>query len=359
MFPQIYDYCENPEEDIKILVRKNENINLTLIEKPKYSRFKIVLFNIFNRVFRVLKIDRRLKKKDIYDILIEKYHIDIIHTPFQSIVKKPNVKSITTLHDVQELYFPQFFSSQQRAYRAVKYKKAIDLADIVIVSYEHVKNDIIKFFDKSQNEIRTILLDMEDLWFNKLKETDIGALNRFNLPTSYLLYPAATWEHKNHLKLLEAIKKLDNSNICLVCTGAKKDYFKDVLKPYIVDNELEKQVSFLGIISDEELFQLYQNCRAVVVPTIYEAGSFPLMESILMEIPVICSNATSLPETIGDSNFVFNPFVVEEISEKIEKIYFDDSYREANTKLLKVQSEKLRYNNAAFKFYETYKDLIK
>ena len=70
------------------------------------------------------------------------------------------------------------------------------------------------------------------------------------------------------------------------------------------------------------------------MPTLYEAGSFPLMESILMGIPVVCSNVTSLPETIGDNQFVFDPNNINDIAEKIIKIWDDENYRADNLDIL-------------------------
>ncbi|WP_052671335.1 glycosyltransferase family 4 protein [Aequorivita vladivostokensis] len=352
-------FCHKPDEDVKIIVNANSNFTLVSVSNPTYSKKKLLAFRIVNIVFRVLGLKKRFKKEDIYDVIVRKHDIDIIHTPFQSLVKKPNVKSITTLHDVQELHFPEFFTSAQRAYRAVNYKRAIDGADAVIVSYKHVKQDIVNYFEKPENEVFTVLLDMKDLWFDKIVIRDTGLLDAYLLPDKFLLYPAATWAHKNHLRLLEAMKCLDDPEIYLVCTGHQNDHYVKNILPYLESEKLSKQVKFLGIVSDEVLFELYHKCRAVVIPTLYEAGSFPLMESILMGIPVVCSNVTSLPETIGDESFVFNPKDIVDIADKINKIWFDLNYRKENIALLNVQAEKISNNNAASKISKVYEAISK
>lgn len=350
-------FCHKPDKDIQRIVNAYSNFILVSIFNPTYSKRKLFSFRILNRIFRVLGLEKRFRKEDIYDIIIKSHDIDIIHTPFQSLIKKPNVKCITTLHDVQELYFPEFFSSEERAYRAVNYKRAIDGADAVIVSYDHVRQDIIKYFQKPENQVYTVLLDMQDLWFDKIKNHDKTCIDSYRLPEKFLLYPASTWQHKNHLRLLEAIKKLNNPDIYLVCTGHPTEHYEKNILPYIASEKLSQQVIFLGIVSDEVLFELYHKCQAVVVPTLYEAGSFPVMESILMGIPVICSNVTSLPETIGDKRFTFDPMNILDISNKIEKIYFDLDFRKENIALLKIQSEKLINNNAAAKFEHIYETI--
>jgi glycosyltransferase involved in cell wall biosynthesis len=350
--------CNDPEEDIVEIVNGNLNFHFTNSLAPLYHRYEMVLMNGLNIILRKLKIKKRFLKKDLYDLIISEYNIQIIHTPTQHIIKKPEVKSITTLHDVQELHFPQFFTSAQRAYRAVNFKNAIDRADAVIVSYDHVKNDIINFFSKSGDQVHTVLLDMQDLWCSKIKTRNNSLLDKYDLPINFLLYPASSWEHKNHLNLIKAIKQLNNPEINLICTGHQTDHFTDKILPFIKEQGLVSKIKFLGIVTDEDLYELYHTCRAVVVPTLYEAGSFPLMESILMGIPVICSNVTSLPETIGDVQFVFDPWNINDMANKINKIWSDESYRNDNRCLQKIQAEKIKMNHAAEKLDSIYKALI-
>lgn len=350
--------CSNPDQDIKDVVEGNPKFNFSKSQLPIYPRLKSLKFRLFNFLYSKLGLKKRFKKKDLYDCIISEYTIDIIHSPIQSLVVKPNVKSITTLHDVQELHFPEFFTSSQRAYRAVHYKKAIDDSSAVIVSYNHVKNDIIKYFDKPTNQVHTVLLDMQNLWFEKIKDKNDTLIDKFNISSDFLLYPASSWEHKNHLRLIEAIKLLNNSSISLICTGHPTEFYTKKIKPFIKEQRLSNKIKFVGIVTDEELFELYHACRAVVVPTLYEAGSFPLMESILMGIPVICSNVTSLPETIGNNKFVFDPMNIEDIADKINKIWCDDIFRKENVELLKKQALKIKNNNAASKIAAIYEDII-
>jgi glycosyltransferase involved in cell wall biosynthesis len=354
-----YVLCNNPDQDIKEIVEEHSNFNFTKTQPPIYSRFKLFRLKMINFLFRKLGLKKRFKKDDLYDCIISEYNIDIIHTPLQSLIKKTNVKSITTLHDVQELHFPEFFTSAQRASRAVNYKKVIDGADAVIVSYNHVKNDIVKYFNKPERQVHTLLLDMQDLWFKKITIRSGKVLDKFNLPSNFLLYPASSWEHKNHLRLIEAIKWIDNPEIHLICTGNPTEHYAKLIKPFIEEHGLTDKVKFVGIVSDEELFELYHKCRAVVIPTLYEAGSFPLIESILMGIPVVCSKVTSLPETIGDVRFVFDPINIEDLADKINKIWSDDIYRKENVDLLKIQANKLYYNNAAYNIHAIYEMIVR
>lgn len=353
----IYVLINNPDSDIESIVESSEKINYASTKFSKVHYLQCICNKIYNITQKIINSSRRKKCKDIFDVIIKNNKIDIIHTPTQHIVRKPNVKTISTIHDVQELHFPEFFTSTQRAYRAVHYKNCIENADTVVVSYNHIKNDIIRYFKISEEKVSVILLDMQDLWFNKIQQTSKKTLEKFNLPKSYLLYPAATWEHKNHLRLLRALDSVSDE-IKLVLTGNRTEYYEKVLFPYIVQNNLQNRVISLGIVSDEELHNLYHSCKAVIIPTLYEAGSFPLMESIILGIPVICSNVTSLPETIGNYKFIFDPLDVSDIAKKIQLIMSNDEYRFENLQTINIQAEKLKNNGAFDKILKLYTSLL-
>ena len=78
------------------------------------------------------------------------------------------------------------------------------------------------------------------------------------------------------------------------------------------------------------------------------------MESILLEVPVVCSNVTSLPETIGNDSFVFNPNSVESIAEKIEKLWNDKEYRMLSITNNKNQKSRLINTRADIILNEIY-----
>jgi glycosyltransferase involved in cell wall biosynthesis len=317
------------DNDPIILDIIKSNVNLKLITTNSYtlSFFKKIIYKTHNKLALIINaIFSSQQKMHFYESLnelIKTFKIDIIHCPYQFIPTIENVKLICTMHDVQELYFPAFFTPDQRAHRAVNYNKYIKNADAIIVSYKHVKEDILNFFQKQESSVHVVLLKMNNLWFKKYQNDSTLDLN-FKLPFSkYLLYPANMWIHKNHKNLVEAIKLLKDKGIIIniVFTGDYRSKNGEHIQELIELYHLQNQVKIVGIVSEIELYGLYKNTWGVVIPTLYEAGSFPLVESILMEIPVICSNVTSLPETIGNEDYIFDPRSIQSIADKMEELW--------------------------------------
>lgn len=337
------------QNEFKILVYHNSNdpeIGKVLAECPtvkhvskesfpisSWKKRKVRLRNSINALAsKLISFPIAKVQIDEFNELIDYYSVDIVHCPYQYLPNFKKAKGITTFHDLQELFFPEFFSAKERAYRASSYPKYLRQTTAVFASYNHVKKDIVQYFEQADDKIFVALLQMDNHWVNQLGPENLVSLDTFQLPEKFLLYPANTWKHKNHEFLIHAIAALHQrgKDIPVVLTGNNNNEEGTRLKKLTKELGIGHLVIFLGIVDENLLYTLYKTCTAVVVPTLYEAGSFPLMEAILLEIPVICSTTTSLPETIANSEFTFDPRNENEIIDRLEKIYFDSSYRSAS-----------------------------
>lgn len=130
----------------------------------------------------------------------------------------------------------------------------------------------------------------------------------------YLLYPAGFRTYKNHAFLVDCLTKLsqETSNILrdlhVVFTGISDCPAE--LSKRIASLGVSERVHVLGKVSRIELESLYRNAYATVVPSLYEQGSFPLMEALQFECPILASDIPSLREQLqglGESALYFDP----------------------------------------------------
>jgi len=293
-----------------------------------------------------------------YKKVIESENIAVLHVPVQySPIYKSRIPIIITMHDLQEYHYPEFFSTQEKRHRKINNSKAIFDSDHIIVSFKHVKNDILKFFGVDKDKISVCLPPFAESWFLSKNETGWDELSKkYGLKKKYLLYPAATWKHKNHIMLIRVLKSIKNEGIeiDLVCTGNKTNYFKNI-NTLIEEFNLSEVVHFLGVVPEEDLIGLYKNTSLVVVPTLYEAGSGPLYEAMRYGVPVICSNVTSLPETMENNEFLFDPNDKNKIKEKIIKGLSDKEFRRRNLENSKKRMGILNQSNYYNSFINVYK----
>ena len=275
----------------------------------------------------------------------------------------PPVPFIITMHDVQELHFPENFTPAQRAIRAVQYWKALEKACVVIVSFDHVKQDLIKYFGLPEDKVRVCPIPFREI---SLPEPTVAAAQsyarHYDHWRPFLLYPAHTWRHKNHLRLFQALREVrrqrHGQNFKLICTGGIEHHYHAEVVEQVAELGLSDAILFAGIVPEDELRWLYERAALVTIPTKYEAGSFPLYEAMLLGSPVICSHVTSLPETIGDRRFVFDPDDTESLACLIFRMLTDAAFRRENLANSAAQTERLRKVNAAAYFYDAYRQLL-
>lgn len=293
-------------------------------------------FPVSYRMYQVLlglvgKLTPSVRSKTYLERIADVYKIDIIHSPYQSIPCTNGVLELVTQHDVQEFHFPEFFTPEQRIQRAVDNQRNLGRADTVFVSFRHVKEDLLRYFNLPTDKVVVLPLPLQHMWIFDVKLDPLANerfAREFTFP-EFFLYPAATWKHKNHAVLIRTIadiRERTGRKVYLYCTGSITDYGKDELIPMVKAAGLEGCIKFLGTISNEQLLWLYKQAYCVIVPSLYEAGSFPVIESIYLDTPVLCSNVTSLPDTIDMPEVIFDPNNHAEIADKMVRMLVDKDF---------------------------------
>jgi glycosyltransferase involved in cell wall biosynthesis len=62
-----------------------------------------------------------------------------------------------------------------------------------------------------------------------------------------------------------------------------------------------------GFVPDDELAALYRTCELFIFPSLYEGAGLPILEAMTCGAPVAASNASSIPELLGDLEGTFDP----------------------------------------------------
>ena len=254
---------------------------------------------------------------------IEKLGCDAIHFPYQhfEICALP---SIYNPHDLQHRHFPQFQTPEGWIKKDIEYRAGCDYAQTIVAGSQWVKDDICLQYNVHPGRVAVIPWAAPTQAYTVATESQDDVTRRkFNLPVNFAFYPAMTWPHKNHLRLLESLawlKKERGITVPLVSTGKQTDFFPKIQNA-IESLGLRGQVHFLGLVSRDELQFMYRACSFVVVPTLFEAASGPVFEAWNAGAAVACSNVTSLPQQVGDAGVIFDPYDVQAIADAVLKLH--------------------------------------
>ena len=299
----------------------------TLVDKIHST---LVLSELFYKLIARFKLLSPFEKK------IKSIKCDLVYfvapTSTMSILQSLNY--IATVWDSSHRDSPEFdelriFGEFRK--REYIYKNYLSQAFLVLVDSEISKQSV--HYRYGLDKEKTIVMPFSP---NPLMEIDEKKsiqeiIKKYNLKKDYLFYPAQFWSHKNHLRVLQALKILKQKNIFIniVFSGGtpsnSNGYFDKVLK-FVDENNLNNQVSILGFIPANEISAIYEASKAVIFPSYLGPTNIPPLEAWLYKKPLLCSELHK--EQVGKGAILFNPDDAEDIVRSIMQL--------KNEKVLKI-----------------------
>jgi glycosyltransferase involved in cell wall biosynthesis len=264
------------------------------------------------------------------DGTIEAAEVDVVHFPIQDAFTT-EIPSIYQPHDLQHLHLPELFSSWERARREAIYRTHCERATLVVAMTSWGRRDFVESYGLSPEKVTVVPGGSVLHEYSAPTEADLDQLRaRLSLADSFLLYPAQTWPHKNHERLLEALAHIraeSGTTIPLVCPGKQTREFR-AIRELVEELGLADSVSFPGFVSSLELRGLYELATALVFPSRFEGWGLPICEAFESGLPVVSSTATGLPDVVGDAGLLFDPDDIAGMAAQVQRLWSDPGLRE-------------------------------
>jgi len=155
-----------------------------------------------------------------------------------------------------------------------------------------------------------VYLAADERFSPKRAEGEIAALrSRYGLPERFLFYLGGLDVRKNLGVVLQALRELPQE-VTLVVAGRLQERSSPVFPAWpTLAQELGvgQRVRFLGTVPEAEKRLFYQAATVFVFPSRYEGFGLDPLEAMACGTPVVCSNATSLPEVVGEGGVLVDP----------------------------------------------------
>jgi len=229
---------------------------------------------------------------------------DLVHfcMPQQPVLYRG--KKVTTIHDLTLLHtynsdknwfmyhFKQFLARFVFKYTGRSSKRIITISN-------HTKKDFLEHTHGPSDKIVMIY---------EAGEAHPGTLRPYETPFSrFIMYVGQQPDYKNIRRLGEAHQQLLESDpeLGLVLVGRlnepakrNKAYFKQMGFT---------NIHFTDFIPDSQRDWLFTKATAYVFPSLMEGFGLPPLEAMAYGLPVISSNASCMPEILGDAAIYFDP----------------------------------------------------
>ena len=256
-----------------------------------------------------------------------RYKLDILHCPHFNTPYFYNGRLIVTIHDLIYLIFQQSCPSKlAKLYANIMASRSAAKSDHIIAVSENTKKDILRFFKKAEPSKIKVIYEAADPHFKIIddqeKLTDIK--KRYNLPDKFILFVGSLKYHKNLITAMEAFSKLkEKVSDCSFVVVGRSSRRESRLKKMVTSQE----IIYLGEVPSEDLVTIYNLSTVLLHPSLYEGFGLTILEAMACGIPVVSSNAASLPEVGGDAVLYVNTNDAAGFSDALYKVLTNETLR--------------------------------
>ncbi len=230
-------------------------------------------------------------------------------------------------------------------------RKGLKRADAIIIISKFSKSELVKHAGLDASCIHVAYPGVDHAVFKPLASAKPDS--------NTILYVGSEQPRKNTGVLLEAFakarKRLPGLRLLKVGSpqwrGGRKAFLSKARELGV-----EGAIDFSEGQSESELAAVYRSAGALVFPSTYEGFGLPPLEAMACGLPVICSNAASLPEVVGKAAITLQPHDVDGFAKAIVAVLTSARKRTAMRAAGLKQARKFSWQKAAadtLRVYET------
>ncbi len=284
--------------------------------------------------------------------------VDLFHATDHLLPHLTRVQSVFTLHDLAFRFYPETHTPLNRWFLTLLMPRFLRAADRVIADSAATARDAARFYGLDAARAKVIYPGVSARFRPAGPEGVAAVRAQYDLPERFILSVGTVEPRKNLSALLEAYLALRSQETAaaLVIVG-KRGWRSEPFFRRLRELGLEDQVVFPGFVADEDLPALYSAASLLAFPSLYEGFGLPVLEAMACGTPVVCSNASSLPEVAGDSALLLPPGDIGALTEAIRRVLVDDDLRARLRAGGPGRAGRFTWENAARRTAEVYAEL--
>jgi len=248
--------------------------------------------------------------------------VELAHVPYFASSLSPSVPTVVTIHDLIPLLLPAYRGDFRVRLYTRLVSRAARRAEAILTDSQASQRDIIQTLRIPEERVHVVYLAAAQRFRPMADRQALAALRaRYGLPERYMLYLGGFDQRRNISTLLRALAEIVRDwresdahplpRLVLAGQLPQADTpFSPDPRRMVRELGLEKIVQCIGRVAEEEKPSLYNGARFFVFPSIYEGFGLPPLEAMACGAPVIASNATSLPEIVGEGGFLVDAYDV-------------------------------------------------
>lgn len=248
-----------------------------------------------------------------------------------------------TIHDIVPML--QLDHRWWKVFKRAKYRRrytnSVQTAHAILADSAYTANEIERYLTPDMSKVHEVLLASDDFLPDTTDHAPI--LEKLGITGPFFMAVGAHEARKNLPVLFSAMRELSKAGVAvpLVLCGPGARLSK------AANGQDEPWLKYAGFVSDTELAQLYRRSTALVFPSLYEGFGLPVLEALQCGGRVVCANASSVPQVVGDAALMFAPHDVGGLVQQLMRMLNDSALRDDLTRRGALQAARFRWSLTA------------
>jgi len=257
---------------------------------------------------------------------------DVLFVPAHVVPLLRRCPSVVTIHDLGYLHYPQAHSRLRWWHLHLSTRWSARVARLILADSQTTKSDLVRYYRVDPERIKVVYLGCDEAFHPVEDERRLSAVReRLGLAERYFLYLGTLQPRKNVGRLLDAYalaRQRYGLREQLVLAG-QAGWRAESIERKIEELGLGDCVRRTGYVPESEVPALLSGATALVFPSLYEGFGLPALEAMACGTPVIASDASSLPEVVGEAGLLLDPYDVEAWASAMSDLSANPAKREA------------------------------
>jgi glycosyltransferase involved in cell wall biosynthesis len=291
-----------------VLFFKDEIPELPILNSRNFRKVLVPFF---------LKKEGWLWEQIALPIALRREKVDILFSPSYSTSLFGRQRKIVVIHDLSYFRNPSWFSMKEGFRRRLFSRISMRVARKVITVSNFIKDEIEGRFGFTKGKVDVIYHGVNPLFhFQNEKREKI------------ILTVGAIFQRRNIPLLIESFSMLGIDDWKLIIVGENRTYPKINIEDIVKKMGMDKLVSLIGYINDEELLRLYNISSIFVSLSEYEGFGLPVLEAMACGLPCLLFNGHSYKELFSGFSYFVNELSSNVVKEGLCELIKDEKLRD-------------------------------
>ncbi|NJN18699.1 MAG: glycosyltransferase family 4 protein [Oscillochloris sp.] len=283
--------------------------------------------------------------------LARRLKLDLYHAPYfiRPLFGMP-CATVMTVYDLLGRRYPETLSLRGRILYRLLMRISLHRADRLLAISQHARHELAVLYGIPPEQVPVTPLAADPRFQPQPQDRIIALRRHYSLDRPYLLYVGSNKPHKNLARLVRAwalvIGAGKAADAQLLLAGHEDPRHPEI-RTLVAASGLGGRIRFLPNIADNDLPALYGGALGFVFPSYYEGFGLPPLEAMACGVPVICSQAASLPEVVGDAGLLVDPANVVAIADAIGRLISEPDLRADLRRRSLVQAAQFSWRRTA------------